>query len=264
VAAVVQPAPDRPAESLRAAVLAAGELWTSSQHRLMRLVAALDASGEWASDGAATCAHWVARALDVEICTARDWLRVGHALARLPLIDAAFAEHRLSYSKVRTLTRVATDDSEAELAELAQNVPAGRLTHALAAWRAARESPEETEARQYADRTFVPRHDVDGMIGVWCRLPPMEGTALLQAIDAYVLRHPPEGHASADAWPSIAQQRADALMALVTAGGARATTEVVLHIRADGCTMDDGTPIASSVVERIAPKSLLRALIHDA
>src|SRR5262249_57329976 len=106
--------------------------WASSQHRLARLVGALDASGEWAGDGAATCAHWVARALDVEISTARDWLRVGHALARLPLIDDAFAERRLSYSKVRTLTRVATDDNEAELAALAQNVPAGRLTHALA------------------------------------------------------------------------------------------------------------------------------------
>jgi hypothetical protein len=102
------------------------------------------------------------------------------------------------------------------------------------------------------------------MISTWCRLPPMEGVVLLQAIDAYVLRNPPDVRASADAWPSIAQQRADALVALVTAGGARANTEVVVHVRGDGCTMDDGTPIASSVVERIAPEAFIRALIHDA
>ncbi len=41
-------------------------------------------------------------------------------------------------------------------------------------------------------------------------------------------------------------------------------TEVVLHVRGDGCTLDDGTPIPSSVIEKIAPESLIRVLIHDA
>jgi hypothetical protein len=41
-------------------------------------------------------------------------------------------------------------------------------------------------------------------------------------------------------------------------------TEIVLHVRGDGCTLDDGTPIPDTVVERIAPSSFLRALIHDA
>ena len=47
-------------------------------------------------------------------------------------------------------------------------------------------------------------------------------------------------------------------------GEALVDTEVVLHVRGDGCTLDDGTPIAGSVVERIAPESFLRVLIHDA
>ena len=41
-------------------------------------------------------------------------------------------------------------------------------------------------------------------------------------------------------------------------------TEIVLHLRGDGATLDDGTPIPISVLERIAPESFLRALIHDA
>lgn len=41
-------------------------------------------------------------------------------------------------------------------------------------------------------------------------------------------------------------------------------TEVVLHVRGDGCTLDDGSPIPFSVIEKIAPDALLRALIHDA
>jgi hypothetical protein len=75
--------------------------------------------------------------------------------------------------------------------------------------------------------------------------------------------------ASADAsgvpkWPSLAQQRADALVALVTGGGLNVAAEIVMHVRSDGCSLDDGTPIAGSVVERIAPTAFLRALIHDA
>jgi hypothetical protein len=37
-----------------------------------------------------------------------------------------------------------------------------------------------------------------------------------------------------------------------------------MHVRGDGCTLDDGTPIAESVVERIAPDAFLRVMIHDA
>jgi hypothetical protein len=65
-------------------------------------------------------------------------------------------------------------------------------------------------------------------------------------------------------WPSIAQQRADALVDLATCGGAAVEIEVVVHVRGDGCALDDGTPVADSIVERIAPASFLRALIHDA
>ena len=41
-----------------------------------------------------------------------------------------------------------------------------------------------------------------------------------------------------------------------------ATAEVILHVRGDGCTMDDGSPVAESVAVRIAPTAFLRALIH--
>jgi len=92
---------------------------------------------------------------------------------------------------------------------------------------------------------------------------------LTTAVDAAVTRRGPD--ASADAleayaarWPSVAQQRADALIELIAAGGATPATEIVLHVRGDGCTLDDGTPVAGTIVERIAPDAFLRALIHDA
>jgi hypothetical protein len=248
--------------SLREEFIRVGAHVLAGQYRLIHLAVQLEASGEWAGDGSPTCAHWIADALDVKVCTAREWLRIGRALAGLPTIDALFGRGELSYSKVRALTRVATADTEVELCELAARVTAGRFACALAAWRSRRETPGETEARQHESRSLWWRVDIDGMIAGSFRLPPGEGSALTTAVDTLVRSYRPD--ASADAWPSVVQQRADALVALARGGGPALTTEVVLHVRGDGCSLDDGTPISGSVVERLVPRAFLRALIHDA
>ena len=72
--------------SLRAEVIALGHHWVTAQRRLVRLVVELDSSGEWRADGSPTCAHWVADAIDIEVCTAREWLRVGRTVGALPAI----------------------------------------------------------------------------------------------------------------------------------------------------------------------------------
>ena len=259
--------------SLRAAIVAAGRLWATGQRELVVLVRELDVSGEWAADGEPSCAHWVAAALGIELSTAREWLRIGKALVDLDVIAMAFAEGRLSYSKVRALTRVATVANQAELCALAEQVPAGRLAHAVAAWLSRHEPPEETEARHHEARSFTSRLDFDGMVVGSFRLPFADAARVTTPVDALVVQRRPEprgADASADAWgnearwPSIPQQRADALVELFGDGGASTSVEIVMHVRADGCSLDDGTPIAGSVVERVAPGAFLRALIHDA
>ena len=69
--------------------------------------------------------------------------------------------------------------------------------------------------------------------------------------------------ATAVASTPLDAQRADALTRVLTTGSGP-TFEVVLHVRGDGCTLDDGTPVPETVVERIAPTAFLRALVHDA
>ena len=258
---------DENSRSIRDEIVAVGRHWSTAQHRLVELVVALDDSGQWETDGAPTCAHWVADALDIEVCTAREWLRIGRKLDRLSTVNAAFVDGRLSYSKVRTLTRVASPENEVELEAIAERVPAGRLPHAIADWLTRHETPEETDARQHAARSMSWRVDPDGMVAGFFRLPPADAQVLTRTIDAEIVRSRPRADASADAWerwPSIAQQRADALVRRLTTGGSRLVTELVVHLRGDGCTFDDGTPIAGTFVERIAPSSFFRALIHDA
>jgi hypothetical protein len=206
----------------------------------------------------------------MEVCTAREWIRVGTALHDLPYVDAAF-DSGLSYSKIRALTRVATRANERELLELAYDTTAASLGPVLARWLGNHEDPAETRARQRAARAVAHWTEPDGMIHGTFRLPAAEGKRLTAAIDTRVRRahlHGAPGDASADAsplrWPSVAQQRADALVELVTGGGTRIVTEVVMHVRGDGAAFDDGTPIPWPEIEHVLPESFVRALIHDA
>ena len=63
--------------------------------------------------------------------------RVARALAALPLIEAGFAEGRVSYSKVRALTRIAEPDSEESLLELALELTASQVERTVRQWRRA-------------------------------------------------------------------------------------------------------------------------------
>src|ERR671926_92382 len=62
-------------------------------------------------------------------------VRVARALRVLPVLSAAFAEGRLSYSKVRALTRVAKPATEAALLEFALEATASQVERTVRQWR---------------------------------------------------------------------------------------------------------------------------------
>ena len=166
-------------------------------------------------------------------------------------------------------------ENEAELCELAERVPAGHPSRVIAAWRAGHENPDETARRQHKERSLTWWHEPDGMAVGMFRFPPELWAGPAAAIQVAIMRDrstPRSMRRDADAptppfaveRPTIPQQRADAFIGLVNGGGANVNAEVVIHVRADGISLDDGTPIAGSFVERIAPESFIQALIHDA
>jgi hypothetical protein len=268
--------PQSGSSSLRSSVIDALGRWARDQSSLITLLVEFDDSGQWAYDGAWSCAHWVAERADLELATVREWLRIGHALSKLDEVARRFAAKTLSYSKVRALVRIATRENQHELCAIAKDVPAARFPVALAAWLERTETPEDHERRHRAATSLSWRVEPDGMIASSFRLPPEWFGKLRAAIEAKMLHRYAntlggENDAAAaispqsvKKWPSIRQQRADALIALVTGGGASIATEVIIHVRGDGCTLDDGTPIAASVVERLVPEAFVRVLIHDA
>ena len=54
--------------------------WSSSQRTVIGLAADFADSGEWVATGAVSAAHWIAGVADIEVCTAREWIRVGRRL----------------------------------------------------------------------------------------------------------------------------------------------------------------------------------------
>ena len=237
--------------------------WSTSQRHVVGLAVDFAESSEWMATGATTAAHWIAATADIEVCTAREWIRVGRRLRALPKISDAFAADLVSYSKVRALTRLASHDNEDELLAIAATVPAGQLGRALAAWVGRTSGDAELERHQQQQRSVTWRAEPDGMVSFTLRLAPLLAGRLEAELTTRVMRSRPPVMSIGD-WPTLAQQHADALEQLLVEGAGSASVEVVLHVRGDGCTLDDGTPVPGSVVERVAPEGFVRALVHDA
>ncbi|MBZ0115572.1 MAG: 13E12 repeat family protein, partial [Sandaracinaceae bacterium] len=96
-------------------------------HRQPTLIRLVDESGLWHAQGAASTSAWLSWRIGLALGAARERLRIARALVALPSIDEAFSKGRLSYSKIRAMTRVATSENEAHLLELALRTTAAQL-----------------------------------------------------------------------------------------------------------------------------------------
>ena len=113
--------------------------------------------------------------------TAREHVRVARALCDLPLLSAAFAEGRLSYSKVRAVTRVAEPATEQMLLDLAIETTASQLERVVRAWR---RSDRVDDATVTSKEQFQHWWDDDGMLVVRMRLGPEDGADFLAAVES--------------------------------------------------------------------------------
>ena len=304
-------------------IAALGSELNANQYKLVRLAARYDTELEWYEQGFDSPSMAIAATLDIHTSTAREWIRVGHALDELPEIDRAFRGNGLSYAKTRILTRWADPTNEQELLELAADRTANRLTTAVANYLAGDETDAERDQRHHDNRSVTMHIDGDGMVIIRVAVPPAIGKQVAESVDTIVqqvaatlidvpsekcasvisdasadARQPHlvnqantscSRHASADAatdstmqeqlaqlkqrwqpadaddsWiPSMAQQRADAFVLLFLGKNIELTTEVVIHVRGDGSTFDDGTPITNNAVCQRLGGSFIRTMTHN-
>jgi 5-methylcytosine-specific restriction endonuclease McrA len=165
--------------------------------RFLVLLADFDARRGWASWEMSSCAAWLSWKCQMSSGTAREHVRVARALRDLPVIRARFAAAKLSYAKVRALTRIATPATEASLAALAGPMTANQLERFA---RAHRQVTQADDAEARVRRRLAWRVEEDGSLSGTFRLPPLAGAVLLKALRAACadLAGDPRGDVSAE------------------------------------------------------------------
>jgi 5-methylcytosine-specific restriction endonuclease McrA len=182
-----------PVEHLEARICELAGHLTAATCQFLLLIADFDARQGWASWEMPSCAAWLSWKCQLASGTAREHVRVARALGSLPRIRAEFAAGRLSYAKVRALTRIATPETEADLVEMATPMTANQLERfARAHRRVSRAEDEDVRSR----RKLTWRLEDDKAFTFSGYLPPEAGAVVLQAVRAALndLEHSHDDH----------------------------------------------------------------------
>lgn len=178
--------PERPLDELAEEICAEGARIAAATARWLALVAEFDRREGWAGIGVKSCAHWLGWRCGLAPNAAREHVRVARALEGLPAVAAAFVAGRLSYSKVRAITRVADADTEADLLEVGLAGTSAHVEKIVRGWRRADDLAEEPED---TSRFGLNVHwDDDGSLRVSGRLSAEDGAMLLTALQAVAER----------------------------------------------------------------------------
>ena len=247
----------------------------AATYRLLCLIREFDAAEGWMDQGCLSCATWLSWRLGWTPATARERLRVAHALEVLPAISARVEAGEVSYSKARAVTRVATVASDAEWASTALEATAAQLERIVRTYRRAERSDEIARTQNHdSHRGLHTFYDDDGMLVIQGRLAPEAGALLMKALEAAQVQ-------DADPEVTYPQRQADALveMAGTSLGGSKGNEssgdryQVVVHVDAEVLAdpsasgrseLEGGPALSSETARRIACDASVVEMKHGA
>jgi hypothetical protein len=121
-------------------------------------------------------------------------------VAKFDLIRSSFEKGEISYSKVRAMTRVATQENESVLMQVALHGTAHHVETTVRKYRRACDRQiADTATAQYEGRGLGYRHEEDDSIVIRVRLPPEQGAILVRVVQAVANRMCQEERDSAEA-----------------------------------------------------------------
>jgi hypothetical protein len=258
------------ADGLAGRICAAAADTARSTCTLLELVGEFDASNAirfWTD--VKSVAHWLSWACSMSPGAAREHVRVAKALRRMPSITSLFREGRLSYSKVREVTRVVDVIDEQRLAGLALTATAAQLATMISGFRSA----DGRRIGRQNQRRVSWREREDGMVELRARLPKEDAAVLLAAIEGAKDQFGPpppkprpcDDQAQPDPMPGVGMYgSADALLDVArvflnTTPQDRSGEDrslVVVHVSAENLADDvpAGTPAAAEPVSMEAER----------
>jgi len=191
----------------------------AATYRLLTLIYEFDERHGWSGEGMNSCAHWLNWKCGINLGAAREKVRVAHALQDLPQISSALCNGRISYSKVRAMTRVATPQNEDYLMMIADHGTAHHVERLVRNYRKVKRSEAlERDNQHHALRELNWYIDDDGSYVFKARLSPEQGARIAQALNSAMdTIHQELRNAAEDisAETPIAARRADALERIV-------------------------------------------------
>ena len=187
----------------------AGQI-NAANYRFLKLIAEFDRREAWSAAGIRSCAHWLNWKCGIAMSAARERVRVARALDGLPGINGAFEKGELSFSKVRAMTRVATEKNESRLLMIAEYGTAQHMEVLVRAYRkvsrcdsgsdggsydgsscdgydelgkTAEKRDEERDDLQKEHRMVSCYQDDEGMWIIHAKLPAEEGGLLVKVLN---------------------------------------------------------------------------------
>lgn len=201
-----------------------------------KAVAAFDASGDWANDGAKGAAPWVATACRLPRAAARRQVRRGRVLRHLPEVAAAWEKGQVCGAHLDLLaavrregTKEALSRDEGLLVRQAKSLRFEQFARAVAYWDqlADPDGTEEVAEARRARRDVYLEASFDGMFLGKMTLDPIAGAIVagelgrieqefFEADWARAKAEHGEKVRLADLWRTPAQRRADALVEMAS------------------------------------------------
>jgi Domain of unknown function (DUF222) len=237
----------------------------ADSYRMLVLVREFDDRFGWKKWTYKSCAEWLSWRAGITLSAAREKVRTAHALRSLPAIAEAFAEGRLSYSKVRALTRVAHMHDEDLLLAYALDANVAHVEERCRQIRNVQPGSVHHARRAWASRSLTAwRDEGRGMLRLTVEVPVEDGELILRALDFAVAA----GEVTTTVDPDVVAdskgtawraQQADALVAVVKSylgggsGGEGSATadhyQVVIH--ADAKAVSAGVGCADLPIDTV-------------
>ena len=172
-----------PTERLEAQICAMAARRAADDCAWLLLIGEFDRREAYLSWECRSTSYWLNWHCGLSLGAGRERVRVARALENLPLVQAEFAAGRLTYSKVRAITRVASSRTERSLVDLGLAATAAQLERICSAYRRVDRPEDGDHAAALAERQDLRSwHDLDGLTRIEADLLPEDGALVEAAI----------------------------------------------------------------------------------
>ncbi len=220
----------------------------------------------WRTSGCRHCCAWINNELGISLPLAWEYLRVGRKLKVLPIMRALFRSGRLTWSKVRILSRVATEGNESSLCRVAVDASATDVERLCNEYRWSEDEKSELAEEQYQAmlqynaRSLTWSKAGNGNTIIKISLPPDLAQAVLNSVES-ALEQTNKSNRSELQQPvnlSMSQRRADAAVimaeqSLQFAGkdiAAADRYQVIVSVDAEELISDSRTSISQTSIHK--------------